>query len=279
MAATVGGDPSPTPTERRSTDGYLDAMSTRTVVFVHGNPETAAIWEPLGEALAAQSIESIALSPPGFGAPVPDGFDPSMDGYATWLVDELERLTVAGHELDVVGHDWGAGHVAGALARRPDLFRTWTIDIAGVLDHDYVWHDLAQVWQTPEAGEHAVAQMATASTDDTTALFASLGLPRPMAAQVAAAVDEDMGRCILRLYRTGAQPAVGALGDRLATMELPPGLVVNAVLDPYVPTALTVATAERLGADVLTIDDRGHWWMVAEVDEIAGRLAAFWSQH
>ncbi len=259
------------------TGGYVDAMSSRTVVFVHGNPETAAIWSPLRQALAATSIDSVAVSPPGFGAPLPDGFDPSMDGYAQWLVDELEWLHDSGHELDVVGHDWGAGHVAGALARRPDLFRTWTIDIAGVLDEEYVWHDLAQVWQTPDAGEEAVAGMADANPADTTALFASLGLPEAMAADVAAAVDGDMGRCILRLYRTGAQPAVGELGDRLAGTDLPPGLVVNAVLDPYVPSELTVRVAERLGAEVLTIDDRGHWWMVADVDGIAASLAAFWS--
>jgi len=100
-------------------------MATRTVVLVHGNPETAAIWGPLTAALATRGhTDVVALSPPGFGAPVPDGFDPTMDNYADWLVGELETIQGTGTEIDLVGHDWGAGHVYGALARRPDLVRT-----------------------------------------------------------------------------------------------------------------------------------------------------------
>ena len=39
------------------------------VVLVHGNPETAAIWQPLIEVLGAAGVET--LSPPGFGARFP----------------------------------------------------------------------------------------------------------------------------------------------------------------------------------------------------------------
>jgi len=47
------------------------------VVLVHGNPETAAIWQPLIEVLGIAGVET--LSPPGFGAPVPDGFGATAD--------------------------------------------------------------------------------------------------------------------------------------------------------------------------------------------------------
>ena len=47
------------------------------VVLVHGNPETAAIWQPLIEVLGVADVET--LSPPGFGAPVPDGFGATAD--------------------------------------------------------------------------------------------------------------------------------------------------------------------------------------------------------
>ncbi len=42
-------------------------------VFVHGNPETAAVWDPLlAELERAGSARAglICLSPPGFGAPL-----------------------------------------------------------------------------------------------------------------------------------------------------------------------------------------------------------------
>src|ERR1700710_2022152 len=99
-----------------------------TIVLVHGNPETAAIWDPLRAALGRDDV--VALSPPGFGAPVPDGFDATSDEYVTWLIDELEALRDAGRDpIDLVGHDWGGGHVQRLAAARPDLIRSWATDI------------------------------------------------------------------------------------------------------------------------------------------------------
>jgi len=255
-------------------------MTERTVVLVHGNPETDAIWGPLTTALAERGQPNvIALSPPGFGAPVPEGFDPTMDAYAEWLVGELAAIRSTGTEIDLLGHDWGAGHVYGALARRPDLVRSWTGDIAGVLHNDYIWHDMAQAWQTPDIGEQAIGGMTAASSDDKRSLLVGLGLPEDIASALADGLDEEMGRCVLRLYRTGAQPAVGQLGDRLAAMELPPGLVVDAELDEYIGSDLSNDIAARLSAEVLRLDGRGHWWMVADIDPVADALMAFWSAH
>ena len=255
-------------------------MPDRTVVLVHGNPETAALWGPLTEALVERGrTEVIALSPPGFGAPVPDGFDPTMDNYADWLVAELGSIRATGAEIDLLGHDWGAGHVYGALARRPDLVRTWAGDIAGVVHRDYVWHDMAQAWQTPEIGEQVIAGMTTASADDKIALFTGLGLPNDLASELAGGLNAEMGRCVLRLYRTGAQPAVGELGARLALMDLPPGLVIDAELDVYVPSELSNDIARQVGAEVLHLEGRGHWWMADDVGGIADQLISFWSAH
>jgi pimeloyl-ACP methyl ester carboxylesterase len=83
------------------------------------------------------------LSPPGFGAPVPDGWNATAHDYRVWLIGELEYI---GYPVDLVGHDWGGGHVLNVAMTRPDLIRTWVSDIPGVLDEDYVWHDLAQQW-------------------------------------------------------------------------------------------------------------------------------------
>lgn len=38
-------------------------------VFVHGNPETDAVWTPLLAELGRDDV--VRLSPPGFGAPLP----------------------------------------------------------------------------------------------------------------------------------------------------------------------------------------------------------------
>ena len=123
-----------------------------TVVLVHGNPETDAIWDPLVEALGRDDV--VRLSPPGFGAPLPADFPATMTAYRDWLETQLEAID---GPVDLVGHDWGGGHVVNVVMHRPELVRSWASDAVGLFDADYVWHDLAQVWQTPGAGEELVA--------------------------------------------------------------------------------------------------------------------------
>ena len=149
------------------------------VVLVHGNPETDAIWDELRTHLGRDDV--IALSPPGFGAPVPDGFGGTSDDYLAWLVSEVEAIE---GPVDLIGHDWGGGHVARLASERPDLIRSWATDIAGCFDPDYVWHDMAQAWQTPEVGEQAVAQMAAAPLEARSAQFESLGMSAGVARRV-----------------------------------------------------------------------------------------------
>src|ERR1700761_8712561 len=98
--------------------GCLDArMAVMTVVLVHGNPETDAIWGPLVEAIGRDDV--VRLSPPGFGAPLPDGFPATYLGYRDWLEGELEAILAAGEEpVDLVGHDWGGGPVGNAGKHR-----------------------------------------------------------------------------------------------------------------------------------------------------------------
>jgi pimeloyl-ACP methyl ester carboxylesterase len=244
--------------------------------IVHGVPETSAIWQPLVAALAARGEAHIELlSPPGFGAPLPDDFDPTQANYAAWLVSELERL---GGDVDLVGHDWGAGHVFGALDQRPDLISSWAADCVGLIHPDYVWHDLAQVWQTPEAGEQAVATMMGGDPAASVAGLAALGLPETIAAEVADAQNEAMGRAILGLYRSAAQPAMAELGARLAAKSLPPGLVLLPTEDPYVgPPERALELADTLAADVCRLKGMGHWWMFSGADQVADALTEHWS--
>ena len=124
-----------------------------TIVLVHGNPETEAIWDDLVPHL--RSDEVVRLSPPGFGSAIPSGFDCTADAYRDWLAGELGKLAPP---IDLVGHDWAAG----TSLDRYGAFRSDTIldqRYSGMLRRGYVWHDMAQAWQTPEIGEQAVARM------------------------------------------------------------------------------------------------------------------------
>jgi pimeloyl-ACP methyl ester carboxylesterase len=136
---------------------------------------------------------------------------------------------------------------------------------------------MAQVWQTPGAGEEMIEAMIGGSLTDRQAIFAGLGAPADIAAAMAEGATPEMGRCILTLYRDAAQPVAEELGQRLLAAARPPALVILASDDPYVSAALGAETAAALGAEVLRLDGCGHWWMFEEPGRAADGLVAFWS--
>lgn len=244
-------------------------------VFVHGNPETSALWRVLFDELGCRGIDDLqALAPPGFGSPLPAGFEATQVGYRDWLIRELENL---GGDVDLVGHDWGAAHVYGVLAERPDLLRSWAADCAGLVHRDYVWHDAAQAWQTPDVGEQVIAGMLGSPLEQRAATFVALGIPEDVAQNIAAGQDDDMGRCILSLYRSARQPAMAELGKRLQGTPKRPGLVLVPSEDPYVGTPeMCASVAADLDARTVTLEGLGHWWMFDGSGVAAEALVGHW---
>jgi pimeloyl-ACP methyl ester carboxylesterase len=245
-------------------------------VFVHGNPENSALWAVLFDKLRERGTDDLlALSPPGFGAPLPDGFEATQTGYRSWLIDQVEQLDGT---VDIVGHDWGALHVYGLLAERPDLVRTWAADVAGILHPDYVWHDNAQAWQTPGIGEESIKQLFGRPPAEIAEILATLDIPIEHARALAPDIDLTMGQCVLSLYRSAAQPAVAELGQRLANSELPPGLVFLPTEDPYTGTQeMCESMANRLRANICRLEGLGHWWMFAGAPVAAEALISHWA--
>ena len=243
-----------------------------TVVLVHGNPETDAVWGPLVRELRRDDV--VPLSPPGFGAPVPRGWGATVEEYRLWLVGELEAL---GEPVDLVGHDWGGGHVTNVAMTRPDLLRSWCSDVLGIFEPDYVWHDLAQIWQAPGAGEEAAAAMVADPAARAAGLVAR-GVTPDVAEEMAKSWTDDMARCMLALYRDAAQPAMARLGEHLPAAAARPGLAIQAADDHFVGTDdMRRRAAERAGARVVVLDRLGHWWMLQDPARGAAVLAEFWA--
>lgn len=247
-----------------------------TVAFVHGVPETTAIWEPMLAELGRD--EAVTLSPPGFGAPVPDDFEPTSDGYASWLVGEIERLGASPDDpIDLVGHDWGGAHAMRAATVRPELVRRLVTDIAGTGDAKYAWHDMAQVWQTEEAGEEFVAGVAAMPLDQRTEMLVGAGMTPAAASACAAANGPEMGRCILALYRSAVQPKMHLWAEQYREVaHRPETLVVIALDDPYTGGPdMARRVAQRWQARVAELDGLGHWWMMQDPARSAAVLAEF----
>ncbi|MEO1611306.1 MAG: alpha/beta hydrolase [Pseudomonadota bacterium] len=241
-----------------------------TIALMHGVPETADIWTAMR---AEMGEETVCLSMPGFGAPLPDGFDCTFDGYLAWLVGELEALP---GPVDLIGHDWGGILTIRLAMERPDLIRSWTSDVTGVYDPGYTWHDLATAWQTPKLGEQTVGMMAAAPAPMKAAQLVGASMPKDVAAKVAEAMTEEMGRAILPLYRSAAQPCMSELAKDLETARAKPGLAIIATEDAYTGgEAPSRAAAEVAGAEVALMPGQGHWWMANEPAKAAGIIRDF----
>jgi pimeloyl-ACP methyl ester carboxylesterase len=245
-------------------------MTGMTVVFVHGVPETGAVWQGVRAHLDG---DTIAVDLPGFGTPRPAGFGATKDEYARWLADALRRL---GRPVDLVGHDWGAGFVLRVATAHDVPVRSWAIDVGTVFHPDYIWHDLAQVWQTRGAGEEWTAATAAAGPDARAGSLRGAGVPEAGAVTLAAAFDATMGGCILDLYRSALPNPYADWGTDLDRPAPAPGLVLQPTADPFDDPARSGEVAARLGARTERLEGLGHWWMLQEPAAAAGVLGSFW---
>lgn len=239
------------------------------IVFVHGNPETAAVWAKVRDAI---NRESIALSLPGFGCPRPEGFGATKDDYVRWLVGELEQID---GPIDLVGHDWGAILVYRVAATHGGRLHSWVADVGHIAHPEYEWHDFAKLWQTPGEGEAVVESQVALSPEERAPLFETMGVPHDDALQLASAMDATMGSCILDLYRSAVPNPHHDWGPWTPTTA--PGLVLDPTEDPLGDGTLAAEVAGSLGARFERIDGVGHFWPYQAPDTAASLLESFWA--
>ncbi len=236
-------------------------------VLVHGVPDTHRMWDPLRSHLRRSDV--VAVSLPGFGVPLPPGFDPAKEAYVDWLIKELERL---GAPVDLVGHDWGSLLVQRVVSLRPDLIRTWACG-DGPVDVEYVWHDTAQQWQTLGVGEQLMAMITPEMLEEG---IVAAGVPRPYAKEAVRHFDETMRQCILRLYRSAVN--VGREWQADVEKVTRPALILWAKDDPYVAPVFADRLAARVRGELLLLEGCGHWWPLARPAEAASALERFWAR-
>ena len=246
-----------------------------TVVLVHGNPETDAVWGPLVAELdrtgTGRGRDVIRLSPPGWGAPLPDGWRATIEEYRAWLVGELETI---GYPVDLVGHDLGGAHVAHVAMTRPDLLRTWYCDVLGYYEPGYVWHDLAQVWQTPARGRRPSRRWSPVPRGSRAGWCPSACAPTSR---------RQWRRATRRTWpvassgSTATPPPLARIGERLPAAAARPGLAVHATEDHFTGTEKTRRrAASRAGARFAVMEGVGHWWTAQDPARGAAMLRDFW---
>jgi pimeloyl-ACP methyl ester carboxylesterase len=239
------------------------------IVFLHGVPETAAIWRKVRAAIPS---ESVALSLPGFGTARPDGFGATKDDYAAWLVAELSQFT---EPVDLVAHDWGALLAYRVVTTHSELVRSWVADVAAGIHPDSEWHAFAKIWQTPVDGEAFFEKQGAAGTEEVAKRYTALGLSEEDALELASGGDATMASSILDLYRSATPNLYADWGPFKAPGK--PGLVLHASEDHFSNEELSKTVAAELGAKYHRFDGIGHFWPYQAPELGASVLEDFWS--
>ncbi|CAN5522341.1 alpha/beta hydrolase [soil metagenome] len=262
--------------EVREQRGSVDGLATRwfeagggaPVLYVHGAPNTGALWRPFLELTGG-----FAPDLPGFGASAkPSTFDYSIPGYETWLRTFAGQRGLA--RFSLVVHDWGAAALALAQSEPQRIERLVVIDAVPLLP-GYEWHVLARQWRRPVLGELAMGF--------TTKLVArrllrrgGQAFPAPDLEELWAHFDHGTQRAILKLYRSAPPVVLARAGESLDRIMCP-ALVLWGAEDPYIPSDFAQRYAEAVGGEteVRTVPGAGHWPWFDEpslVDEVAAFL-------
>lgn len=244
-------------------------------LFIHGVPDSPAIWRPLLAALGLGDTPVAVPALPGFTGPLPAGFAATKEAYADWAVAEAETLFAVHGPIDIVGHDWGALIAQRVAMLRPDLIRSWAISNA-VIEPEYRGHRIARIWNTPLLGE---IFMALSKADRLADGLATQGMPADIAREEAEQWrNKDKRRAILTLYRSARGLSFAHDWARDIGRLPANGTLIWGEGDPYVELAVAQRYAANTGTPLVVIGGAGHWAIAERPAEVAAALRDFWSR-
>ncbi|MBJ7440819.1 MAG: alpha/beta hydrolase [Sphingopyxis sp.] len=247
---------------------------TTAKLFLHGVPDSPAIWRPLLAALDLGDTPVAVPALPGFSAPLPAGFPATKEAYADWAIGQAEALFAAHGPIDIVGHDWGALIAQRVAMLRPDLLRSWAISNA-VIDPDYRGHRVARIWNTPILGEIFMALSKPAKLAEG---LAAQGMPAGIAAEEAEQwQNKDKRRAILKLYRSAKGLSFEHDWARDIGKLPAQGALIWGADDPYVQLSVAQRFSANTDIPLTIIDGAGHWAIAERPAEVAAALHRFWA--
>jgi pimeloyl-ACP methyl ester carboxylesterase len=239
-------------------------------LFLHGNPDSADLWDGLIELLSPR-LRCLAPDLPGFGRSVaPPDFDCSLDNMARFVDGVVEAVGIT-EPLNLVVHDFGGPFgLAWAIRRHWKVRRIVAINT--LFFSDYRWHAWARVWRTPLLGEISMALMNQRLF--TRALRrASPRLPPDRIRKAYVWLRPSMKRMVLRLYRATDPENFAWWEEHLRSLTARvPTLVLWGDQDPYIPKRY----ADRFGAgQVVRFPVHGHWLPAEDPAAVAAHLLPF----
>lgn len=241
------------------------------VLFLHGNPDTADIWDGVVSHMQEQH-RCIAPDLPGFGrsAALRD-FDYSFENLGRFL-DELVAGAYITLPLNLVTHDFGGAFGIAWAVQQPDKVRRIVVINHPFFIADYRWHLWARVWRTPIVGELSLLTL-TWPIFYRLVRYGSRQLTREAIRRAYSFLTPEWKRVVLPLYRAANPAAFREWEPRMLRLTARvPTLVLWGTKDPGIPQWV----AGRFGAEkVIYFADSGHWTPAEVPDRVAMAIQDF----
>lgn len=272
---------------RMSANGYefagfsLGPREGRTVLLLHGFPQTSGAWLAVAQRLAGRGLRAVAVDQRGY-SPAARPADVAAYAMPELVADVCAFAEALGGQVDLVGHDWGAVVGWQVAARHPGRVRTWTavstpnplaINWALAVDDEQRQRfGYIRVFREPGRAEAALL------TDDARRLRELYGdavADDQVRADVAALTEPGALTAALNWYRAMSRTDTDGLG--LVTV---PTTYLWGTQDVAFGRLAAEASGPYVDADYefVPIDGAGHWLPDTHpellADEIAARVAA-----
>lgn len=248
----------------------VDEGAGAPTLFLHGNPDSSAMWSEVITRLRAR-LHCFAPDLPGYGrSAYIANFDTSLENMARWVDELVTQINVA-EPLNLVMHDFGAHFGLAWAIRHPERVRRMVIFNTNFFS-DYVWHPLARILRTPILGELGLALFNEAQYKKQLQNDAP-NVPADYIHRVMEMYGADARKMTLRLYRASdSKKFIGWEDDLLTLTQRVPTLVLWGDRDPYV----SPHWAERFGAQrVEHFATASHWLALEMPQAMADQLASF----
>jgi pimeloyl-ACP methyl ester carboxylesterase len=241
----------------------------KTVLLLHGFPETLYAWKDIGFALA-DDCEVHAFDWPGFGIssrPSVDRFSYSPRDYARVLKNYVDRTGIDRSTLTIYATDIGALPVLLLALEEPDIARSLIVgDFAPFHRPAYMWENL-QALKSKPASDRVRAFM-NANREEILANTFSRGLPEQARYDVSREFRDDMARG----WGHGEMTSVDAFyhyyshftrdqeyfESNLAKLATPVTVVWGSE-DLYIKKEMGIELADRIQAGLKLLPGIGHY--------------------
>lgn len=255
---------------------YLeDRGAGEPILFLHGFPDSAQMWEGVIERLEGQ-YRCLAPDLPGLGRSVaPKDFVCSLEHMASFI-DDLVTAINPPLPLNLVVADFGATYGLAWAVAHPQKVRRIMIAGGSNFNSQYRWHRDARMLRTPVLGDLAAALMTRSVFVRSMTTINQQPGPEHFGAVYDLSVSKpSVRRMMVKLYRSISPESFRGWEDRLAALtQSVPTFVLWGDKDPYIsPDA-----AERFGsAQVEHFPAYGHWLAIEAPAEVAQRVKTFFA--